>query len=128
AGANVTYSLTVFNAGPDSAAAVSLSDPLPAGMTFVSLLQNSGPPFLCSNPGVGVNGTVTCTIVTFASGSSADFSLTVKIDPAATGGTIFSNIATISSNTPDPNDENNAGAAATIVAGPQADVGVSKDG
>jgi len=112
AGANVTYNLTVSNSGPDNAVSVVLSDPLPAGMTFVSLQQNSGPAFVCSSPAVGTNGTVSCTLATFTSGSSATFSLTVKIDPAATGGTIFTNIATISSATPDPNSENDSGAAA----------------
>src|SRR5258708_29199505 len=84
AGANVTYNLTVSNSGPDNAVSVSLTDPLPPGMTFVSLQQNTGPAFLCSNPGVGANGTVTCTLATFAAGGSATFSLTVKIVPAAT--------------------------------------------
>ena len=36
AGQQLTYTLTVANGGPDAAAAVAVSDPLPAGVSFVS--------------------------------------------------------------------------------------------
>ena len=42
-GDTVGYDITVANAGPSDAAAVTLSDPLPAGTTFVSATQVSGP-------------------------------------------------------------------------------------
>ena len=37
-GGNFNYTITVTNAGPSNAANVSLSDTLPAGTTFVSLV------------------------------------------------------------------------------------------
>src|SRR5437660_9791073 len=36
-GADLTYTITVFNNGPDDAPVASWSDPLPAGTTFVSV-------------------------------------------------------------------------------------------
>lgn len=42
ANGNVAYSVTVFNLGPDAAAEVTVTDPIPAGMTFVSASQIGG--------------------------------------------------------------------------------------
>ncbi len=42
AGANLTYTITVQNLGPSTAPNVSLSDTLPAGTTFVSLIGAGG--------------------------------------------------------------------------------------
>ena len=57
AGQNVTYTFGVSNAGPDGALAVTLSDPLPANTTFVSLSAPAG--WTCTTPAVGSGGTVT---------------------------------------------------------------------
>ena len=51
AGQNLTYTITVTNNGPDAADAVSLSDTLPAGTTFVSLASPGG--WSCTTPAVG---------------------------------------------------------------------------
>ena len=51
AGNMVTYTITVSNNGPDPAIDASLSDPLPAGTTFVSLSSPGG--WSCSTPSVG---------------------------------------------------------------------------
>ena len=45
---DVAYTITVNNSGPDAADSVSLTDTLPGTMTFVSIMQNSGPAFTCS--------------------------------------------------------------------------------
>lgn len=127
-GANVAYDITVTNLGPDAAANVSLNDPLPAGMTFVSLIQNSGPAFGCAMPAVGNGGTVTCTIGALASGAVANFTLTTNIPIATPGGTFFTNIATLADLAEDPNTENNSAAATTSTPSTTADLGVSKTG
>ena len=57
-GANLVYTLTVSNAGPGDAANALLSDPLPAGTTFVSAAQTSGPAATLTAPAVGGTGTV----------------------------------------------------------------------
>lgn len=127
ADSDVAYDLFLINLGPDDSAAVTLNDNLPAGMTFVSLVPNSGPAFSCSDPGVGNNGAVTCTIATMTSGSSADFTLTVHIAPATPPGTFFTNTATVSCAT-DPNSENDVSSASTSTPSNDADVSVTKNG
>ena len=121
AGADVTYSVTVINTGPDDDPNVTLSDPIPAGMTFVSTVQNSGPTFVC-------DATVTCTIASLASGANANFTITFHIPVATAPGTTFTNIATISGSNSDPNNENDSAATATTVPVPSADVYISKTG
>ena len=129
AGSDVSFDVTILNVGDSDATTVSLTDPLPAGMTFVSATQNNGPAFDCSSqPAVGTNGTITCTIATFTAGSSADFTFIANIPPATPQGTTFTNIATASSVPADPNTENNSGAASVTVPIPQADIGVQKVG
>src|SRR5687768_4495119 len=58
AGSNVTYTVTVTNAGPDEATAVTVTDQIPEGMTFVSATEPAG--FICTDPGVGNEGDVVC--------------------------------------------------------------------
>jgi uncharacterized repeat protein (TIGR01451 family) len=128
AGSDVSFDVTVDNFGPDDAPTVSLSDPLPAGMTFVSATQNSGPAFSCTDPGVGIHGTINCTIALFTAGASANFTFVANIPAATAPGTTFTNVATASSQGFDPNDENNSSAAAVTVPIPQADIGVQKVG
>ncbi|HEV7571145.1 MAG TPA: hypothetical protein VGQ21_06565 [Thermoanaerobaculia bacterium] len=128
AGSDVSFDVTVFNFGPDDATTVSLKDPLPPGMTFVSATQNSGPAFSCSDPGAGVNGTITCTIALFTAGSSANFTFVANIPPATPTGTTFTNIASVTTATFDPNDENNSSTGITSVPSPQADLSVVKTG
>jgi uncharacterized repeat protein (TIGR01451 family) len=128
AGSDVSFDVTIFNGGDADATTVQLTDPLPAGMTFVSANQNSGPAFDCSSqPSPGTNGTITCTIATLTAGSSADFTFTAHIPPATPQGTTFTNVATASS-PDDPDGENDSGAASVTVPIPQADFGVQKVG
>ncbi|MEA2414937.1 MAG: hypothetical protein QOI58_1594 [Thermoanaerobaculia bacterium] len=128
AGSDVSFDVTVSNFGPDDAATVSLTDPLPPGMTFVSETQNNGPAFSCSTPSAGTNGTITCTIALFTAGSSANFTFVANIPPATPAGTTFTNIASVSTATFDPNDENNSSTGTTTVPSQQADVSVLKTG
>ena len=122
--ANLTYTLTVVNNGPDDAPGASWTDPLPVGTTFVSVSSVTG--WICSDPGVGNNGTVTCSNSSFPLESDT-FNLVVHV--TAAGGTNLVNQVTISSQNPDNNDENNTSAAGTVVlGGTSADVGVTKTG
>jgi len=126
---DVPYSVTVTNLGPDDALSVLLNDTIPAGMTFVSEMQDSGPLFVCTNPAAGSGGTISCSIGLMVTGSSATFSFVFHIAPATPPGTTFTNIATATSETFDPNDENNSGVAGTSTPfPPQADLTVSKSG
>ena len=110
AGNDLTYTITVNNAGPSNAASVSLFDPLSAGTTFVSLSSPGG--WSCTTPAVGANGSVSCDITSLGV-VSAVFTLIARVDASATAE--LSNTATISSATPDGNGENNSATATTAV-------------
>ena len=90
ANTDVAYSITLLNNGPNAADSVSLTDTLPGTMTFVSIQQNSGPAFSCSG-----TTTVTCSILSFAAGASATFTLTGHIPSGTVSGTEFTNIANV---------------------------------
>jgi uncharacterized repeat protein (TIGR01451 family) len=124
ADSDITYTIEVFNAGPDQATNATLSDNVPPDTTFVSLTQTSGPTWSCSTPNVGATGTVTCTNSALDSGSDSFFQLVVHVSPQPQGSTI-TNIATVSEPT-DPNDENNSSSAATFLSATGADLGVTK--
>ena len=122
AGTNLTYTITVSNAGPDAAATASWSDTLPAGTTFVSLPVVAG--WTCTTPAVGAGGTVSCSNPSFAVGSAA-FTLTVAVAPSVAAGTVITNTATATSAAGDPTPGNDSGTAATTV-GASADLSVTK--
>lgn len=127
AGTDVIYTITLTNVGPDDAVGVTLDDPIPAGMTFVS--ESHDPAFICSTPAVGDPGSVTCTTALLAANASANFSFIFHIDPQAAPGTAFVNRATASSQTFDPNPENDQGVAVTTTPPPPTgDVTISKSG
>lgn len=126
---DVTYVVTVTNFGPQPAEDATLTDVIPPGLTFVSATQDSGPTFLCSDPGVGNEGTITCTIASLPVNAPAQFTFVVHTNEEALPGEVFTNIASASSKTGDPNEEDNSGVAVTIIPGaPQANLSVSKNG
>ena len=96
-GRNMTYTLTVTNAGPDDAQSVVVTDTLPSSVTFVSVTSTQGS---CSESG----GTVTCNLVTIASGGTATVDIVVTPNSAGT----ITNTASVSSLISDPNLTNNA--------------------
>ena len=67
-GANLPYRFIAKNNGPDTAVAVSVTDAIPAGTTFVSLTTSDGS---CTTPPVGGTGTVDCTVPTLTDGSKS---------------------------------------------------------
>jgi len=126
AGGNLTYAITVTNAGPGNAASATLTDTLPAGMTFVSLSSPGG--WSCTTPAVGASGTVSCSNPSLGVGSGV-FTLTVAVDPLTPPGSILTNTATVSSGSTDPNPGNESGSATTTVGpsfGPFADLSITK--
>ena len=101
-GGNLTYNIAVTNTGPSDAQAMAMVDSLPAGTTFVSETQNTGPAFGCVNPAVGANGTVTCAIASMAAGSTATFTIVVQVSGSAAIGSVISNTATLAFADPGP--------------------------
>ncbi len=106
-GHQVLYSVEVSNRGPSAAAAVQLSNDVPANTTFHSFGQLAGPTFDCTFPNTGEVGTTTCNITSLGRGESAIFVATYVVDTVANG-TVLSNTAHATSSTPDPNTDNNS--------------------
>ncbi len=106
-GQSAAYSLTVANGGPVASGTVTVTDTLPAGLTFVS---GSGPGWSCG----AVGQTVTCTNAAglAVSGSSA-ISLTVAVGAATALST--TNTATVSGAIFDPDSSNNSSSDTTSV-------------
>jgi virginiamycin B lyase len=99
AGGNATYTLTVTNSGPADALDVTLTDVVPAGTTFVSATQTSGPQFNLITPPVGGTGTIIADPVTLAAGHSATFQVVFRADADEP----LTNTATVSTATPNRN-------------------------
>jgi uncharacterized repeat protein (TIGR01451 family) len=107
--ANITYTMTVANAGPSPAANVIVGDNLPAGTTFVSAAASPAGSS-CS----GTN-TVSCSLGTLAVGGSATVVLVV-VSPNSPGPVV--NTATVASDTLDTNLANNTSTATVTVTVP----------
>ncbi len=110
---NVTYSITVANAGPDAATDVALSDTTPTGTTFVSLTAPVG--WTCATPAVGGTGSVSCTNPSVAAAASHAFTLVVNVDAGTVDGTVISNTASVTTTTADPLSTNDTATATTTV-------------
>ena len=104
-GGTLTYTVTVSNLGPSTATGVTMTDTLPAGVTFVSSVP--GPP-TCVLGG----STLTCNLGTLAGGASSIITITTMVN--ATGG-ILVNTASASAAEPDPASANNSASASTGV-------------
>jgi uncharacterized repeat protein (TIGR01451 family) len=125
-GNNVTYTITITNNGPNSAAGVVLSDTLPAGSSFVSMTQTSGTDaFTLTQSGGTATETANANI---AAGSSDTFSLVVFAPSSLTPGANFSDTASVSTTTSDPNSSNNSATVTGSVAGAAADLAVTNVG
>ena len=110
-GGQITYSLTVYNAGPDDAVNVVLTDTLPAHTSFVDASTNTG--------SVSFDGTtLTVNVGTLAFDATATATFIVQVDQDVPRGTNISNTVTGTSDTPDPETSNNSATALTAVTGP----------
>lgn len=124
AGSTLSYTIAITNAGPLAAANVSMTDVLPASLQFVSIASPAG--WTCTTPAVNTNGTITCTAPTLANGATANFTLTVRVAPNATSGTV-TNSASVTSSTPDPDDGDTTDPAPPVTLAPaNADVSITK--
>ena len=85
---NLTYTISVKNAGPTRAPAVVMTDALPAGTVFVSSKTTQG---TCLTPATGATGTVTCNLGTLNNGAAATMTLVVTV--RAPGGSTVVNTA-----------------------------------
>ena len=106
-GSNLTYSITVSNAGPSGATAIALTNLLPAGVSFVSMSASQGN---CNHSG----GQVNCALNALANGGAAV--VTVIVSPVATA--TLTNHAFASAAEFEPNPADNTAIELTTVLGP----------
>jgi uncharacterized repeat protein (TIGR01451 family) len=104
-GNQVTWTMVVTNNGPNNATGVTMADPVPAGLTFVSATSSQG---TCTGGAL-----VSCTIGNMNVGSSVTITL---VTTAATTGTI-SNTATTVGKEQETNTANNSATAQVVVNG-----------
>ena len=112
-GTDAAYVLTVHNAGPSDATAVTVTDTLPSALTYVSATGGT-----CSGA-----GPLTCDLGTIGSGATKVLRIVVAVDPAATGS--IANTATVTSASGDPDLSNNT-STATAPTQPQFAVHLTK--
>jgi uncharacterized repeat protein (TIGR01451 family) len=107
-GGTLTYHITVTNNGmptmPATTSGVTVTDVLPAGVTFVSATPTTGS---CSG-----TSTVTCNLGIFPSGATATIDIVVT---APSGCNSITNTATVAALTNDPTPANNTATATTSV-------------
>jgi len=110
-GTAITYTITVFNNGPDTALNVGITDAIPAGTTFASVAVSGGS---CTAPPLGGTGTVICTVPSVGMNSGDTVVETLVVNVTATSGSIL-DTAIVSATTPDPKSSDNSSTATTSV-------------
>jgi len=108
----VTYEFTVANAGPSAATSVVVTDPLPAGLQFVSSSD--------------CDSSISCSLPDIPAGGSRSFSVVVRTTGGVAGQSVV-NTAIVSSAEFDPNPDDNTSSTTTQV-DPLADIGINKTG
>ena len=112
-GQNITYSIVVQNNGPSPATGVTVNDPTPTGLAFLSVTGSTCTSFPCS-------------IGTLNNGQSVTLTSTYNVPPSYSGGPIV-NTASVSAFEGDPNMADNQSTTTTNV-GAAADVAITKTG
>jgi uncharacterized repeat protein (TIGR01451 family) len=116
-GTTLTYTLTVSNAGPNTAQTARITDPLPPGVTYVDGTTSQGAG--CT----GTSGTVRCALGAIGSGNTA--TATIRVIPNGTAQ--ITNTASTASATIDPSMGNNTASATSSLGAPiRADLSIDK--
>jgi uncharacterized repeat protein (TIGR01451 family) len=116
-GQNETFTITVTNHGPAGATGVKVSNPLPAGVTFVSASSSQG---TVTHNG---SGDVTANLGSLANGASA--TVTIVVTPTVNAIGTLNDTATVTADQVDTNTNNSATASVTVNP-PAADLGVTE--
>jgi uncharacterized repeat protein (TIGR01451 family) len=124
AGDNLTYTLTVHNAGPSTAHAVALRDTVPAGVSPVSVASPPGTTCVGGTPGNPADP-LACALGNLGPGATAVVTVVVRVAPNLAAGTVLVNQASVVSDSADPNNANNiAGRSVTVQT--RADLAITK--
>ncbi|WP_181366336.1 DUF7507 domain-containing protein [Albidovulum aquaemixtae] len=130
AGQNLTYVVTAQNLANGLSAAdnVTVTDTLPAGLTFISATPSTGScsaaPAANSTTGPG-NNAVICNLGTISNGAQQTITIVVRPNNVTRGTTITNNAA-VTTSTPETDTTNNSVSRATPVANPALDLQVGK--
>jgi uncharacterized repeat protein (TIGR01451 family) len=100
---NITWTIVVTNNGPSADTGVAITDPMPAGNTFVSATSTQG---TCTGGAV-----LSCNIGDVAAGASV--TITLVTTPSTEGDQV--NTVTVSGNRPETNTANNTATATVAV-------------
>jgi uncharacterized repeat protein (TIGR01451 family) len=120
-GANITYTQSITNNGPDAANAT-FNQILESSVGFQSLSAPAG--WSCTTPAVDASGAINCSFAAFPSGATANFTLVVEV--IASSG-IVTNTVVGGSNIQDPDNTDNSATVTTTILTPQiADLGIAK--
>ena len=96
-GDKVQYTLTIRNAGPDTATSIQFVDEVPANMTYLALKQASGAFFECSTPAQGETGRIVCSTKGMRLDEEATFILYCVVNLDLRDGTVCGSNAQVSS-------------------------------
>lgn len=109
AGSDEDYTIGVVNHGPSDVSGFTVTDTLPAELTFVSVGSDPA----CS----AIAQAVTCNGSALASGANTSFTVRVHTDSGLTAGTVINNTANVATIAPttDPNAGNNSATDPTTV-------------
>jgi uncharacterized repeat protein (TIGR01451 family) len=108
---NLTYVVSVQNAGPSAAPGTVVTDTLPSDVEFVSLAAPSGSS--CIAPAIGATGTVKCTIGSLADGATAQLTIVVLV--VAPKATTIADTVKVTSSATDPDLTDNQATVWTTV-------------
>ncbi len=122
-GARVSYTLTATNAGPSAASSIIFSDPVPAGLTFVTGSSST----ICSQIGTNI---VCNRSEALDSGQSASVTIAFSVPTTFTCNGTIQNQASVSTATTDPNPSNNQSqtVSTTVNCPLSADLSITKSG
>ncbi len=122
AGEDITYTVTVANGGPDQAQNVTVTDILPAGLTYKTVTSNPAqfavPCHDSLDPG--------CNIGALEAGASVEFTIVAATDPSIPAGTEIINTASATTTTFEQDTDNNASAPCPNTAEAEADLEMEK--
>jgi uncharacterized repeat protein (TIGR01451 family) len=111
-GAQITYTISVSNSGPDAASDVTVIDTLPTSVTFQSCTASSGG--VCAN----IGNAVTVHFDTLPLNNSATITLIARVNGLSTPGAAIVNTAFVQTPTSDPNAANNTASNTVTVVAP----------
>jgi uncharacterized repeat protein (TIGR01451 family)/fimbrial isopeptide formation D2 family protein len=117
-GERFSYEITVRNAGPSDATAVTLDDTLPAGVVLVT--TGTGTDTGTCTPTTATNS-VSCALGTLTPGQTATITVVAEAEDVGT----FKNVATAETDTAETTTTNNEDDA-DVTVGPVANVGIEK--